>query len=184
MKKISKALNFNPLWIVVVLFLVVNISCKKDNCKYDKDNFYWLASIDGENYCYNMPSFPSTDSGNVYSANISQSLGFSSSSIVLSDNGGYPSFRFFGSGFSFNEGSLVINSQSDEYFTVVLSSSSYYTTLDMPNTEIRLIINKLGNIGEYIEGSFSGRVGIQSTVNPNTYDYINVSGNFKSYRAR
>lgn len=95
----NKIQFFTKKSLLIVVFFTIssNLSCKKDkNVKCQVDNFYWSAMIEGADFCYGTPTFPSTDNGKVLLTNTSP--GISTSTLILSDNTGNPSLRFFGNG--------------------------------------------------------------------------------------
>jgi hypothetical protein len=160
--------------------MFANLSCKKENEKCELDNFYWSASIKGANYCYSTPTSPSTDAGKAILTNTSP--GISTSVLVLSDNEGYPSLRFFGNGITLSEGTFVTNSLNSVFFTVLLSPEEYYTTQNIPDAHFTMHITSFGEVGSYVEGTFTGKAGILSSKGK--LNYVDVSGDFKAFRAR
>lgn len=154
--------------------------------------YEWSATIDGVNYSYSMPSYPSSDGGNVLFQLAASSSG---STILLNDEGtsgntaGYPQIAISSTNSQLNVGTYTFNSQSNSTtaFGISMSSSlsnpNLYSTIT-PNAQVTLNITSVGSVGGLVEGNFSGTVGKVSTTPPYTISYINVSGNFKAYRER
>jgi hypothetical protein len=155
-----------------------NLSCKKEKCEVG--NFYWSATIKDDDYCYATPTSPSTDAGKALLTNTSP--GISTSTLILTDNEGYPSLRFFGNGITLKNGTFEIDSKNSAFFTVLLSPKKYYTTLNIPDAHFTMKITSFGEVGGYVEGSFTGKAGFQSSKGK--INYVDLSGHFKAFRGR
>ena len=190
MKKLIKSLNKITVFFFACSILMINMGCEKE--KNAPSAYTWSASIDGVNYNYSMPSFPSSDGGTVIFQTQNTGQGTSTSAISLLDEGGYPQIAITGGSIPLSLGTFVFNSQTTNQtnlrgFIVSLSSNlanpQTYSSL-VGTSQVTLNITSLGNVGGIVEGTFSGTVGKQMSSPPFTISYINVSGNFKAYRER
>jgi hypothetical protein len=189
MKKIIKSLNKITFLFFACSMLMINMGCEKEK-NAPSSAYTWSATIDGVNYNYSMPSFPATDGGTVLFQTQNTGQGTSTSAVVLGDEGGFPQITIGSGSFPLSVGTFVLNAASastNSAFNISLSANPsnplYYSSL-FGNSQITLNITTLGNVGGFVEGTFSGTVGKQLSSPPFTISYINVSGNFKAYRER
>ncbi len=186
MKNAMNTIKKFTFFIFVCSLLAINLGCEKE--KSAATVYEWSATINGINYSYSTPSYPSSDGGAVLFQTANTGQGTSMSQMVLLDEGGFPQITVLSGSIPLGVGTFVFDSSNSSTlsgFSIGLSSNpsnpQVYSSL-LGNSQVTLNITSLGNVGGIVEGTFSGTVGKQSTTAPFSITYINVSGSFKAYR--
>jgi hypothetical protein len=184
MKNAMNTIKKSTFFIFVCSLLAINLGCGKE--KSAATVYEWSATINGVNYSYSTPSYPSSDGGAVLFQTTNTGQGTSTSAVTLLDEGGFPQITVSSGSMPLSVGTFVFDASSSSTlsgFTIALSANpsnpQTYSSL-VGNSQVTLNITSLGNVGGIVEGTFSGTVGKLST----TIIYINVSGSFKAYRER
>jgi len=169
----------------ILLVAGLSLSCEKST---NIAVFEWSAAFNGVNYNFSTTTASGTSSNGGSAVFITSPIsGTQNSTLVLSDDGGWPQFNFGSGSTPFTVGTYILDSQSSglpitdiKALTITLSPSnlnSRYSTL-VPNARLTLNITSIGNAGGIVEGNFSGTVG-------SLFDgsLVNISGTFKAYRS-
>lgn len=80
------------------------------------------------------------------------------------------------------ESTFVIDSKNSAFFTLLISPNESNTTLNIPDAKFRMKITSFREVGSFVEGNFTGKVGTQQLTGQ--INYKNISGHFKAHRER